>query len=65
MYLETWLGMRETGSPPASMTGSRMRHLPVMSDGRIIGVRSIEGVQEAISEAQHFIISVMELHIAS
>jgi len=36
-----------------------------MSDGRIIGVRLIGGVQEAISEAQHFIISVMELHIAS
>ncbi|MFO8152266.1 hypothetical protein [Thioalkalivibrio sp.] len=46
-------------------TDRRVRHLPVISDGRIIGVMSIERVQEAISEAQHSIISLMEPQIAS
>ncbi len=47
----------------ALMTGKRLRHLPVIDDGRVIGVLSIgDLVKDAISE-QQFIIEQLEHYI--
>ncbi|TVP89021.1 MAG: CBS domain-containing protein [Thioalkalivibrio sp.] len=49
----------------ALMTDKRVRHLPVMRDGRMIGLVSIGDLVKAIIDEQKFIISQLELYIAS
>jgi len=49
----------------ALMTDKRVRHLPVMREGRMIGLVSIGDLVKAIIDEQQFIISQLELYIAS
>lgn len=49
----------------ALMTDKRVRHLPVLQDGRMIGLVSIGDLVKAIIDEQQFIISQLELYIAS
>jgi CBS domain-containing protein len=49
----------------ALMTDKRVRHLPVLRDGRMIGLVSIGDLVKAIIDEQQFIISQLELYIAS
>lgn len=45
------------------MTGNRIRHLPVIEDGRLIGVISIGDVVKAIMTQQEFMIAELESYI--
>ena len=49
----------------ALMTDKRVRHLPVLEQGRLVGLVSIGDLVKAIIEEQQFIISQLELYIAS
>lgn len=48
----------------ALMTDKRIRHLPVMEDGRIIGIVSIGDLVKAIIAEQEFTISQLESYIS-
>ena len=48
----------------ALMTDKRIRHLPVESDGRIIGVISIGDVVKAVISTQRFVIEQLEHYIS-
>jgi len=47
----------------ALMTDKRVRHLPVMEEGRVVGVISIGDVVKAISAEQEFIIEQLQNYI--
>jgi CBS domain-containing protein len=49
----------------ALMTDKRVRHLPVLEHGRLVGLVSIGDLVKAIIDEQQFIISQLELYIAS
>lgn len=49
----------------ALMTDKRVRHLPVVDAGRLIGLVSIGDLVKAIIDEQQFIISQLEMYIAS
>lgn len=49
----------------ALMTDKRVRHLPVLEHGRLVGMLSIGDLVKAIIDEQQFIISQLELYIAS
>jgi CBS domain-containing protein len=49
----------------AMMTVNRFRHLPVMDDGRLIGVVSIGDVGRAIIANQGFVIEQLERYICA
>ena len=49
----------------ALMTEKRIRHLPVMDDGRLAGVISIGDVVRAVVDHQQFTISSLERYITS
>jgi len=48
----------------ALMTEKRVRHLPVMDDGRLIGMISIGDLVKDIIEQQEFIITQLEQYIS-
>lgn len=48
----------------ALMTQRRMRHLPVMDNGRLVGLISIGDLVKDIIDEQQFIISQLERYIA-
>ncbi len=48
----------------ALMTDKHIRHLPVESDGRIVGVISIGDVVKAVINTQRFVIDQLEHYIA-
>ena len=47
------------------MTRGRFRHLPVVSDGRLVGVLSIGDLVKALIEHQQFLIEQLENYITS
>lgn len=47
------------------MTDNRIRHLPVVQDGRLVGVISIGDVVRAVMEEQKFMIEQLEAYIWS
>jgi signal-transduction protein with cAMP-binding, CBS, and nucleotidyltransferase domain len=49
----------------ALMTEKRVRHLPVLEDGRISGIVSIGDAVKSIIEDQQFIIEQLETYISS
>jgi CBS domain-containing protein len=49
----------------AQMTVSRIRHLPVLEDGRLLGVVSIGDVGRAIISNQGFVIEQLERYICA
>lgn len=49
----------------ALMTGSRIRHLPVTEEGRLLGVVSIGDVGRAIISNQGFVIKQLERYICA
>lgn len=49
----------------ALMTDKRVRHLPVLKDGQLVGMVSIGDLVKTIIDEQQFIISQLELYIAS
>ncbi|AGA33014.1 CBS domain containing membrane protein [Thioalkalivibrio nitratireducens DSM 14787] len=49
----------------ALMTDKRVRHLPVLEHGKLVGLVSIGDLVKAIIDEQQFIISQLELYIAS
>ena len=49
----------------ALMTDKRVRHLPVLRDGHLVGLVSIGDLVKSIIDEQQFIISQLELYIAS
>lgn len=49
----------------AVMTEKRIRHLPVMEEGRLVGVVSIGDVVRAVVEAQQFTIDSLQRYILS
>jgi CBS domain-containing protein len=49
----------------ALMTEKRIRHLPVMADGRLIGVISIGDVVRAVVDEQQFTIDSLRRYITS
>ena len=49
----------------ALMTDKRIRHLPVIEDGRLIGIVSIGDVVRAVVEEQQFTIRSLERYIMS
>jgi len=49
----------------ALMTDKRIRHLPVMEQGQLIGVISIGDVVRAVVDEQQFTISSLERYITS
>jgi CBS domain-containing protein len=49
----------------ALMTDKRVRHLPVLRDGHLIGLVSIGDLVKSIIDEQQFIISQLELYITS
>lgn len=48
----------------ALMTEKRVRHLPVLDDGRIVGIVSIGDLVKAVISTQQFIIAQLEHYIA-
>jgi CBS domain-containing protein len=48
----------------ALMTENRLRHLPVMDDGRLIGIVSIGDLVKATISEQQFIIEQLEHYIS-
>jgi CBS domain-containing protein len=49
----------------ALMTEKRIRHLPVMEEGRLIGVISIGDVVRAVVDEQQFTINSLQRYITS
>jgi CBS domain-containing protein len=49
----------------ALMTEKRIRHLPVMDQGRLVGVISIGDVVRALVEEQQFTIDSLQRYISS
>lgn len=49
----------------ALMTDKRIRHLPVMEQGRVVGVVSIGDVVRAVVNEQQFTIDVLQRYITS
>lgn len=49
----------------ALMTDKRVRHLPVLARGELVGLVSIGDLVKAIIDEQQFIIEQLELYIAS
>jgi CBS domain-containing protein len=49
----------------ALMTDKRVRHLPVLRDGHLIGLVSIGDLVKSIIDEQQYIISQLELYITS
>jgi CBS domain-containing protein len=49
----------------ALMTGRRMRHLPVMDDGKLVGLVSIGDIVKEVIEEQNFMIGQLESYIHS
>ena len=49
----------------ALMTDKRIRHLPVIDDGRVVGLMSIGDAVKATIAEQQFVIEQLELYIAS
>ena len=49
----------------ALMTEKRIRHLPVMHEGRLVGVVSIGDVVRAVVEEQQFTINSLQRYIMS
>jgi len=49
----------------ALMTEKRIRHLPVMEDGRLIGIISIGDVVRAVVDEQQFTIDSLRRYITS
>ena len=49
----------------ALMTEKRIRHLPVMEQGRLVGVISIGDVVRAVVDEQQFTIDVLQRYITS
>jgi CBS domain-containing protein len=47
----------------ALMTGNRLRHLPVLDDGRLVGIVSIGDLVKDIISEQKFIIEQLERYI--
>jgi len=47
------------------MTEKRIRHLPVMEQGRLVGVISIGDVVRAVVDEQQFTIDVLQRYITS
>ena len=47
----------------ALMTNKRIRHLPVMDDGKLLGIFSVGDVIKAIISEQEFIIEQLENYI--
>jgi CBS domain-containing protein len=47
------------------MTERRIRHLPVVDDGRLVGVISIGDVVRAVVDEQQFTINALQSYIAS
>ena len=47
----------------ASMTKNRIRHLPVVADGKVVGLISIGDVVKAVIEDQAFLLDQMEAYI--
>ena len=48
----------------ALMTAKHIRHLPVVEDGRVVGLISIGDVVKAVIEDQAFLLDQMEAYIA-
>ncbi|MCA1789884.1 MAG: CBS domain-containing protein [Thioalkalivibrio sp.] len=57
--------MRTVEECMALMTDKRVRHLPVLQDGHLVGLVSIGDLVKSIIDEQQFIISQLELYIAS
>jgi CBS domain-containing protein len=49
----------------ALMTEKRIRHLPVMDQGRLVGVVSIGDVVRALVDEQQFTIDSLQRYISS
>jgi IMP dehydrogenase len=49
----------------ALMTEKRIRHLPVMDQGRLVGVISIGDVVRAVVDEQQFTIDALQRYITS
>jgi len=49
----------------AAMTEGRFRHLPVVREGRVIGILSIGDLVKAVIEDQRFLIDQLETYITS
>jgi IMP dehydrogenase len=49
----------------ALMTDKRIRHLPVIEKGRLIGIVSIGDIVRAVVEEQQFTIQSLERYITS
>jgi len=47
----------------ALMTENRLRHLPVLDDGRIVGLVSIGDLVKHVISQQQFVIAQMEQYI--